>query len=151
MKPPRQETVKLSDIGTIEELTPARDEVLLYLWKQALDAKVPVYYAAVPMHLIQPFQKDYDPRKHPAGRAAIQAITDAWRKNEFQCVWLYPRGDKFILSDDYIIYFAALAGKPDFLPCWILGHPDHPEIKDIQGPISPDNVRKLLGLSSEAE
>jgi hypothetical protein len=136
--------VKVEDIHPMEGLKPLEDETLLYLWQQAIKGSIPVYFAAVPLELIEPYDKEYDPRKHPVGKKVIETMIQAWQKNQFQPVWVYPKGDKFILSDDYCVYYAALTGQPDYVPCWILGKTDHHDVKDMQGPIEPEEINKML-------
>ena len=137
--------VKVEDLHVLPDLQPPKDEVFASLLGQAIGGQLDVYYAAIPLKLVEPFSKNYDPRKHPVGQQAIDAFFQAWQKNEFQISWVYPKGEKFILSDDYIIYYAALKGQPDYLPCCVLGNASHPEIKDVQGPLTPEKIRHLLG------
>ena len=138
--------VKVEDLHMLPELTPAPDKVFDYLLEQAIKGHLEVYYAAVPLKLVTPFDKEYDPRKHPVGQQAIDAFFQAWQKNDFQISWVYPKSEKFILSDDYIVYYAVLKGQPDYIPCYVLGGSKHPDLKDIQGPISTDDIRRLLGF-----
>ena len=132
------EDLKLSDFQ------PKKDDVLMYLLEQVLAGKIPVYFAAIPLSMIEPFDKEYDPRKHPVGKKVVETMIQAWQKNQFRTVWVYPKGDKFILSDDYCVYYAALAGQPDYVPCWIIGKTDHHDVKDMQGPIELEEIKKIL-------
>jgi len=141
----REKRIKVDDIK-ISDLQPIKDEILLYLWEQALAGKTPVFFAAIPLRIIEPFDKEYDPRKHPIGKKSIKAIMEAWRNNKFRYAWVYPRNDKFILSDDYIVYYAALTGQPDFMPCFVLGKPENEAIKDVQGPLSIESIREYFGF-----
>ena len=142
----REEKVKIEDLE-LSEYQPQKDEILIYLWEQALAGRTPVYFAAIPLKMIEPFDKEYDPRKHPIGNKAIEAIMEDWRNNKFQYTWVYPRDDKYILSDDYMVYYAALTGQPDFMPCLVLGKPENDAIKDIQGPLDIIAIRKYLGFA----
>lgn|GEM_PF-3692089 len=45
-----------------------------------------------------------------------------------------------MVSDDYISLFAALRGLPDYVPRYILGRPENPHIRDLQGPIRQQDV-----------
>jgi hypothetical protein len=60
---------------------------------------------------------------------------------------VYPKEEHFILSDDYISYFTCIEGQPDYVACYVLGKPVHPDVRDVQGPLHPDCVRELLGFS----
>jgi hypothetical protein len=130
-----------------ENLKPQTDEIFMYLLEQAIRGGVLVYYGAVPFDLIRPYDTNYNPEAHLAGKAAIQKVMEAWQAGHFAHSWVYPRGDHFILADDYITYAAAKKGKPDFLPCWILGLPTATGVKDVQGPIATEDVRSLLGFT----
>lgn len=56
-------------------------------------------------------------------------------------------GTWFIVSDDYIPLFAALTGLPDYVPCRVLGKPDSTLLRNVQGPIDPEEVPKLPGVA----
>jgi hypothetical protein len=140
--------VSVDEIDSLLGLRPLRDDVLGYLLQRAVDGLVPVYFAAVPRTLIHPFDTEYDPTKHPVGAAAIEQAMADWRAGNFAHVWVYPRGDGYVLSDDYIPWAAVLRGQPAFLPCWVLGYPSVPGAVDIQGPVELQRVRKLLGFGN---
>ena len=143
----RRETVPVDKVGTLEGLKPLKDDVFSYLLERAAAGEADVYFAAVPMGLVDPFDTEYRPQDHPIGAAAIDQIFKAWQAGEYQPCWVYPRNGRFILSDDYISFAAALRGDPESLPCWVIGLPEHPDVKDVQGPIELGDVRELLGLS----
>lgn len=137
--------IAVSEIkGSVPGLEPAKDEVLLYLFDKVCSGELPVYFGAVPFELIVPFDKEYDPRKHPVGRAAVDQCSRDWLQGTMKYVCLYERGDRFILSDDYITFFAAVEGSPRLLPAWILGKPLSPRVEQLQGPIQYDEAVKVL-------
>jgi hypothetical protein len=138
--------IPVKNLTVSPELNPKHDEILIYLWQQAITGAVPVYFAAVPFDLIEPFDKEYNPRKHPVGQQVIAAETEAWKRNQFRPVWVYPREGMYILSDDYMVYYAAVAVKPDFLPCLILGNLENDRIKNIQGPVDKAEIAGLIGI-----
>jgi hypothetical protein len=142
----RPARVSVDEIDALLGLRPLRDDVLGYLLQRAVEGVVPVYFAAVPRMLIHPFDTEYDPAKHPVGAAAIAQTMAEWRSGHVPHVWVYPRGAAYVLSDDYIPWAAALRGQPDFLPCWVLGYPSVAGTVDIQGPVEPQRVRRLLGF-----
>jgi hypothetical protein len=142
-EPERIKTNKISKEG-LPGLQPLKDEVFLYLLEQALSGKLFVYFAAVPFNLIEPFDKEYNPKLHPIGAAAIKTTMDLWLNNQFTNCWVYPKNNKFILSDDYIPYFAAIEGQPDYLPCFVLGDPNIEGVVDIKGPLTVDSIKKHL-------
>jgi len=143
--------VPTDEIDILPGLVPRHDQEFDYLLQRALGGLVPVYFAAVPRTLIRPFDTEYDPAKHPVGAMAIEQTTAEWRAGTFHHVWVYPSGDAYVLSDDYIPWAAATRGQPDFLPCWVLGYPSVPGAVDVQGPIAPSGVRKLLGFGEDSD
>ncbi len=145
----RVERVPVESLHGHPELTPPHDTVLDYLLECALQGNVPVYFAAIPLGLIKPFSDLYDPRRHPIGRQAIASIQEHWKNQEFKNMLVYPRKDVFIMSDDYITYYACLEGKPEYVPCWVLGLCTTPDARDVQGPIRKEDLRKVLLGSDE--
>lgn len=146
--PPEQMQIPPSNIHSVPELTPKRDERFLQLLQSAVGGKLPVFYGAVPLPLCVPFDLDYRPDLHPAGAGAIKQVIKDWEDNHLHHMFVYPRGRWLVVPDDYVTLFAALSGLPDYVPCWILGKPDNELIKDLQGPIAPDEIPRLLGWSS---
>jgi hypothetical protein len=146
----RPTRVSVDEIDALLGLRPLRDDILGYLLQRALDGLVPVYFAAVPRTLIRPFDPEYDPAKHPVGAAAIEQTMAEWRAGRFPHVWVYPSRDEYVLSDDYIPWAAALRGRPDFLPCWVLGYPSVPGTVDTHGPVEQQRVRSLIGFGDSS-
>jgi hypothetical protein len=70
-----------------------------------------------------------------------------WRNGKLQNVWVYPKGELFVASDDYFTLAAAERCQPDFLPCWVLGGPAPGSAKDVQGPVAQNKLRALFGLN----
>lgn len=140
--------IRPSEIRTDPALTPKMDPQLMTLLEDAIKGKVGVYFAAVPFALCVPFDRDYRPHKHPAGQAAIQVISHAWRNGDVPRLIAYQQGAWFVISDDYIKLFAALRGLLDYIPCWVLGKPDSEFVKDVQGPIAVSEVPGILGISA---
>ena len=142
----RKELMDVEEIHALAGLRPLYDPILGHLLEGAYHGSVDIYYAAIPLSVIRPFDPDYDPSKHPVGAAAIADVTARWRAGHFENVVVYQKGDVFILSDDYIIWEAAKRGQPDFLPCWVLGRPQHFLAVDVQGPLARGEVAKVIGL-----
>jgi hypothetical protein len=139
--------MKVSDLKMDPSLQPKPDPEWTRLAKAALQGELPVYFAAVPLILCVPFDLDYRPDLHPVGKQAIQQFVEAAKMRESNSLIVYPRGKWFVISDHYIDLFAALVGRPDFLPCFILGKPDNDMILDLQGPIAVQDVPKSFGLA----
>jgi hypothetical protein len=147
MKPSNQATIAVSDIHSLPELTPKHDERFSALLQGAVSGDVPVYFAAVPLALCVPFDLDYRPDLHPVGAKAIGQMTEEWSNGQVQKLFVYQRGKWFVVSDDYIVLFAALNGLPDYVPCWVLGKPEGDLVRDVQGPIASNDVARMLGIS----
>jgi hypothetical protein len=137
------------EIEALAGLRPLFDPVFRHLIERAVTGHVDVYFAAVPRALIRPFDSDYNPARHPVGRAAISEVHAKWRSGDFTAIWVYPRDNEFIMSDDYIVWEAVKEGKPDFVPCWILGKPDLLRVKDLQGPLDESGVTQALGFAAK--
>ncbi len=125
-------------------LTPKRDQMFLELASRAYAGKVPVYFAAIPLVLCVPFDLDYRPDRHPAGRHAIQRAAESWYSGDLHPLRVYPRGKWFLVSEDYVPLFAALLGMPEYVPCYVFGRPDDAIAKHVDGPMRASAVRKLL-------
>lgn len=138
--------VPIEAIHAHPDLTPRTDNVLLGLIEQALDGRLGVYFGAVPVGRVVPFDLDYRPDRHPIGASAIDTSLEEWKLGNFRKLLVYPRGCWFILSDNYISLFAALRGNVEYLPCWILGKPETGLSKDVQGPIALADVPKIFGM-----
>jgi hypothetical protein len=140
------ETVRADDLRLLPGLAPVLDQRFLALADQALVGDLPVYFAAIPLSLIRPFDAAYDPAAHPVGEAAIRQVMAEWTAGSFTPAWVYPATGAYVVSDDYIVLDAARRGQPDFLPCWVLGEPTVPGPVDVQGPIAVRDVATQLGL-----
>lgn len=143
----KKETVPRDKINVNNEFKPPDDPLFAYLLDETIAGRVPVYFASIPLKIIRPFAPDFHPETHPIGKEMVEAITADWREGHFHFMWVYPKGGHFVMSDDYLTFASAVQGQPDFMPCWVLGDPRLPGVKDIQGPIRHEDVRKLLGLS----
>jgi hypothetical protein len=125
---------------------PPRDPIFGYLLEQACLGALPVYFAAVPTARVVRHDPAFRPERSPDGEKVVQRLMADWREGKFHNLWVYPRGDLFVCSDDYFTLAAAERGQPDYLPCWVLGRPDTAIAKDIQGPIDPVALNRMLGI-----
>jgi hypothetical protein len=137
------------DLKINPDWVPPTDPVFAYLLREAVSGSgaVLVYYAAIPLVRVVRYEPSFHPEDTEHGDAVVQSIMDDWRQGKFAKVWVYPKGDLFVLSDDYFTLAAAERGKADFLPCRVLGRPSETVAKDIQGPIAPEGLRKMLGMA----
>lgn len=145
-----RELVSVQRLEMLPELRPPHDAVLMYLLEQAVGGQVQVYSATIPLDLIDPFDPSYNPSEHPAGRAAIEEVRNGMLEGHLQRAWVYPRGSRFVLSDDYMIWRAATAAGLQGLPCWTLGDPSAIVAKSVRGPLEVRHVAQLLGLARTA-
>ena len=128
-------------------LTPRDDPSLTHLMEQALRGNLPVYFAIVPIGLLVPFDIDYRPDLHPAGKQLIDRAFEDGQQGKHHYVIVYQRGIWFVTSDDYPYVFAYMRGRPDYVPCWVLGKPESDLVKDIQGPVDPNGLRAIFGIA----
>ena len=136
--------VNPKDLSPHPELTPPHDPVLAYLLARALEGHIEVYFAAIPLGMIEPFSTAFDPRKQPLGRRLVDAVVAEWRQGQMHHMWVYPRDGKFIMSDDYMTYYACIEGNPEMVPCWVLGKPDYAGVEQVQGPIDRNEITKIM-------
>ena len=123
------------------------DERLMTLMDQVLAGSLRMYYGEVPIGQLVPYDLDYRPDLHPITKEVIESFIEEWKRGHLQKMIVYQRGTWFVVSDDYITLFAVLRGRPDYVPCWILGKPEHAQVKNVQGPIAQADVNKVLGLA----
>lgn len=145
--PPERRLVRPDQLTVNPDWKPPSDPVFRHLLEEATSGAIPVYFAAIPPARILRYQAAFRPELTKDGDKVVRAIMDEWRQGGFLPIWVYPKGDLFVASDDYFTLAAAERGEPDFLPCWVLGRPSDTIAKDVQGPITPEGVRKMLGLT----
>lgn len=124
---------------------PPDDPVFAYLMQEALYGALPVWFAAVPLPRVRRFDPTFRPENTEHGPDVVAQIMAKWRAGEFAKLWIYPKGDLFIASDDYFTLAAAEKGQPDYLPCWILGPFDTKTVKDPKGPVSQTALQNMFG------
>jgi hypothetical protein len=123
---------------------PKTDERFLELKRQALRGEVPIYHAYVPLGLCVPSDLDYRPDLTQGGLAELEATFNEAKQGRLQSLVVYPRGMFFVVASDYIPFFAALHGMPDYVPCWVLGEPDNPLVQQVGGPLREQDVHRIL-------
>lgn len=128
------------------DLTPPRDAVLGYLLREALAGALPVFVGAVPLARLRRFRDDFRPERTPRGERLVEAIFAQWRADAAPRLWVYPRGDVFMVSDDYLTLAAVERGPSDLVPCWILGPVSPADIEHVRGPVGPRCLRQMVGI-----
>jgi hypothetical protein len=142
--PDRVERIPVKNLRPHTEVTPPHDAVLDYPLERALEGNVPVYFAAIPLGLIRPFSDQYDPRQHKLWPQLFESVRVRWEKEQFQKMLVYPRKNVFIMSDDYITYYACVAGNPEAVPCWVLGAVHASRCSPSAGTMSTEGLREAL-------
>lgn len=137
------------DLRVDPALDPPRDPGFTARLELALEGKLPLYYAEVPLALLRPFAPQYNPAAHPIAAQVIEAIMREWRAGKFRKMLGYEAAGFVIISDDYLTLDAIRRGEPDFAPLWILGKPTIPALQNVQGPIAHKDVRPILGFSPQ--
>jgi len=143
-QPSELRKVRIDELHVNPDLTPKEDPTLTHLMQDAFEGRVPLFYAEVPLALCVPSDPDYRPDRHPAIEAAIRLAMENWQKQKPVSLLVYQRGVWFVVSDDYPALFAYLRGLPEYVPCWVLGKPDSPVVKNVQGPIPIEDARRIL-------
>jgi hypothetical protein len=122
---------------------PPKDPVFDVLFGLAINRDLQVYFAAIPLALIKPFDPGFRFLDTPSAQSIIGALIAEAQQGRFPHLWVYETGEGFVMSDDYPQYEACLRGQPDYVPCWVFGRPRHPAVIDVQGPV---NAREAAGL-----
>lgn len=135
----------LNSQGAGDPFAPPQDPTFDALFKLAIQGDLRVYFAAIPLRLIRPYAPEFNFLMLPGGEAVIAAIIAQARQGHFPRLWVYEKDNMFVMSDDYPQYHACLQGQPDYVPCWVLGHPKHTAAKDVQGPV---DAREAAGLGA---
>src|SRR5665213_2755357 len=126
---------KPSELKANPDWQPPDDLVFQYLLQEAATGGVPVYFAAVPLASLVRFAPTFAPEKTEDGEAPVLQIMQQWREGKTTNMWVYPRGDMFVVADDYFTLAAAERGKPDFVPCWVLGEVKNKSAEQVQRPM----------------
>lgn len=126
---------------------PPADPVFQYLVQQGLFGTLNIWYAAIsPARLVR-FDPVFRPERTPEGEAVVADIMARWRAGDVARMCVYPKGDTFIVADDYFTLAAIEQGQPDRVPCWVLGEPGPDAAHNIQGPLDQLKMRRLFGVA----
>ena len=135
--------VRVDSLKVDPETAPKSDETLLRLIGEAVEGRVPVYLAIVPLSRCGPFDADYGPHVHPA----VAALTEARAKQVTEQpipILVYPQGQWFVVSDDYPTLWAYQRNLPDSVPCIVLGKPEGEGVEIVKGPLEPDEAKAAI-------
>lgn len=125
-----------------ERFEPPPDPVFQYLLEQAWRGSVIVYWAEVPLNSVQRFDPLWKPERLPGGAPAMQAVMRAIGEGHVPRPWVYPRGDRFIMSDDYFTLACFEMLKVETVRVWHLGVP--PDGLPSHGPLAIEIIRGAI-------
>lgn len=120
------ERLRDMELKTISDLTvkfggkySPKDKEFIELYKKVIQKKIPYYFALIKKEGIVPFS-DYKPTDFESIKKSI--ISDI-KANKILPLHVYLKKGKFIMSDDYILYYAYMELGWDKLPCYVMGEP----------------------------
>ena len=135
-----------SKTKTKDIFEPPHDPVFSYLYSRLVIGAVPLYQAQLPFESIQPFSRDYKPHKTKEGLAFLNsAIREVRAGNLTVRLWVYPEDDKFIMSDEYMMYYVLHALGAKTVGCEVMGPFAANKQHDVRGPAPVEFVRQLPG------
>lgn len=115
------ESMSLADLRVHPDLVPPTDPLFVYLYDQVIASRLPAYRDLIPRELVRPFDPDFHPERTPLGAAATRAILGRWVDGFAPEIWVYPDGDGYVSSDDYLVLVAARLGQASHLRCIVIG------------------------------
>ena len=144
--------VRVDSLKSDPATAPKSDETLLRLIREAVEGKVHVYLAILPLARCVPFDLDYSPDVHPA----IAALTEATAKQLAEkppSMLVYPRGQSFVVSDDYPTLFAYMRSEWTHVAAVVLGEPGGAGVQIVRGPLSTEEAKAAIfgGVVGESE
>lgn len=135
--------VRVDSLKSDPSTAPKSDETLLRLIQDAVKGKVPVYLAIVPLSRCGPFDADYGPHVRPAIAALTNARTQQVTEQPIPML-VYPKGQWFMVSDDYPTLFAYMRNLPEQVPCVVLGKPEGEGVEIVKGPLTPEEAKTAI-------
>ncbi|HZL01207.1 MAG TPA: hypothetical protein VFC47_15065 [Caulobacteraceae bacterium] len=129
----------------VTRFEPPSDPVYRFLMDGAADGSVPVYSLSVPFEWLLRHDPFWAPERSPDGQRAMQKIMARLGDGENLRPWVYPRGGKLIVSDDYLLLACFAMLQPPTLGVWHLLLPD-PALRG-KGPLPLGRVHELIVAS----
>ena len=139
----KPQRVRVDSLKSDPATAPKSDETLLRLIHEAVEGKVPVYVAIVPLVRCRQFDLDYGPERHPD----IAALTQATAKQLDEkppSILVYPRGQWFVVSDDYPTLFAYQRSEWTYVAAIVLGRPEGEGVEIVRGPLSAEEAKAAI-------
>lgn len=112
---------------------PPRDDYLISLLKKAYSGKLKCYITIIKSKGIKPYS-DYIPEIREQD---LKTIIDTQPP-----IYVYPKNDVFVMSDDYYSYYSYLKLGFKKIPCVVLGKPIGKYIVELSEPFNlpPPNI-----------
>ena len=96
-----------------------KDQDIMALFKKAYTGELLCHIAVIDVKGIQPFS-DFKPTISKQYRAYFDKQIQA---EDYTKIYVYPKGNKFIMSDDYSAYYLYLEKSFKEIKCIVLGEP----------------------------
>ena len=133
--------IKLSDIKVkFGGKYAPKDEKFMELYKKAFKEEIPVFWAMIDIEAIKPHSKF---KPEPSQRS-VDIIHQKLKDGKFPAIYVYPKNDYFIMSDDYTLYYKYFYSGYKAIPCIVLGEPKGKSVKDQVGPIKLPKIEGEL-------
>ncbi len=135
-------TIKLSDIKIeFGGKNPPKDDIFLDLYKKAYKGEIPVYWGMISIEGINPYS-NYRPE---VSTEYIDNIHQKIKSGVLPFIYVYPKNEIYIMSDDYNLYYVYLFSGYKKIPCYILGEPGEKYVSDQIGPVKlPELVVEVM-------
>ena len=98
---------------------PPKDEMFIALFKKVIKGEIPYYWALVKKEAIKPFS-DHKPQISEELR---KSYLEEIHKDKFPSVHIYEEDGKYVMSDDYGLYYLYLELGWSEIPSRIMGEP----------------------------
>jgi len=145
------ERVRVDSLRIDPATAPKTDETLIRLIQEACEGKVPVYLAVIPLTRCVPFDLNYSPEVHPTiaalTEARAQQIADMTARDggaPAPSLLVYPRGQWFVVSDDYPTLFAYRRSEWTYVAAVVLGEPEGEGVEIVRGPLSAEEAKAAI-------
>jgi hypothetical protein len=130
------------------DFAPPPDPIFQHLLSEAsITGGIAVYGIVVSPARLVPFDPMFRPETTADGQAVVKAIMANWQSGKPVQPWVYPRGDVFVVADDYLALAAIKAGRPETVACQCLGEPNAELVYSATGPLPLAWVRGALNIN----
>ena len=136
------------DLSPDQPFAPPADAVFQHLLSEAaVNGSVSVYGVVLSPARLVPFDPTFKPEQFSAeGPSIIAAILARWDAGHPPQPWVYPRGNTFVVSDDYFSLAAIRKAAVDSIACQCLGEPKPENVYSATGPLTIEWVRQALNI-----